>query len=75
MMTSSPGRTPTDRRARCKATVQFATAQAWAAPTAVANSCSKAATCGPWVSQPDRIVVLAAFTSAVPTNGFAIGII
>ena len=47
MMTFSPAPTMTESNARCSAVVQFDTAPALAAPTKVANSCSKAATYGP----------------------------
>src|ERR1700680_2240435 len=72
--TSSPGPTPTDRRASARAAVQLATAQAWATPTNAANSRSKASTCGPCASHPDRITARAASLSASPTRGFVIGI-
>ena len=52
--TSSPGPTPTASSARCSAVVQLETAQACGAPTAAANSRSKAATSGPCVTQPDE---------------------
>ena len=66
--TSSPAPTPRASSARCSAVVQFETAQAWSAPTSAANSASKAATCGPWVSQPERIVALAASRLLLPED-------
>ena len=54
VITSSPGPTPTASSARCSAVVQLLTAQAWSAPTKAANSCSKAATSGPCVTQPEQ---------------------
>ena len=75
MTTSSPGRTPATRRARCRAVVPLETAQAWGAPTKAANSRSNAATSGPWVTQPDRIARPAACTSASSMTGLATGII
>src|SRR4051794_20759614 len=72
--TSSPGPTPTARKARWSAAVQLATAQAWGAPTDSANSRSKAATSGPWVTHPDRIARRAASASASSSQGRAIGI-
>ena len=67
--------------ARCRAAVQFDTAQAWSAPTSAANSCSKAATSGPWVSQPERIAAPRRPPPARPSpaeqagSGGAIGVI
>jgi hypothetical protein len=52
--TSSPGPTPAARSAKCSAVVQFDTAQASVAPTYSANSFSKAATSGPWVTVEHR---------------------
>src|SRR5207244_3058958 len=75
VMTSSPGPTPTASRARCSAVVQLETAQACGAPTKAANSSSNAATCGPCVTQPDRIASRAAAASSSPRLGRAIGII
>src|SRR5262245_4503666 len=75
VITSSPEPTPTARSARCSAVVQFETAQAKAAPTKTANSRSKAATSGPWVSQPEVNGRRTASSSACPTDGRATGII
>ena len=72
--TSSPGSTPNASSARCSAVVQLDTAQAWAAPTAAANSCSKAATSGPCVTQPERIARRAASASRSSIHGRATGI-
>src|SRR5581483_1403439 len=75
VITSSPGPTPAARRARCRAVVQLDTAHAWGAPTKAANSRSKAATSGPWVTQPERMARRAASASASPRTGLATGII
>src|SRR5579859_573586 len=72
-MTSSPGRTPTASRARCKAVVPLDTAHACAAPTNPANSRSNAATSGPCVIHPDRMARCAAETSSWPSRGRATG--
>ena len=73
VITSSPGLTPTVRRARCKAVVQLETAQAYPAPTYAANSLSKEATFGPWVTQPEAITRPAACVSCSFSQGLAIG--
>ena len=73
-MTSSPGPTPATSKARCRAVVQLETAQAWRAPVKRANSVSKAATCGPCVSQPESTTAAAASASSRPIKGCAIGI-
>src|SRR6266853_3611091 len=65
---------PRVSHARCRAVVQFATAQACLAPTYSANSLSNAATSGPWVTQPERIGRPAAWASSAPRHGLAIGI-
>src|SRR6185503_2478260 len=74
VMTSSPGPTPTARSARCSAVVQLETAQACGAPTAAANSRSKAATSGPCVTHPDKIARRAASASCSSSQGRATGI-
>src|SRR4051812_23763912 len=74
VITSSPAPTPTARSARCSAVVQFDTAHANGAPTNVANSRSKAATSGPWVSQPVDSGRRTASISADPSEGRATGI-
>src|SRR6187402_641582 len=72
--TSSPGPTPRATSARCSAVVQLDTAQACGAPTAAANSRSKAATSGPCVTQPERIARRAASASRSSSQGRATGI-
>src|SRR5512144_146519 len=72
-MTSSPGPTPTASSARCRAVVQLETAQAYGAPTAAANSFSKAATSGPCVTHPERMGRRAASASASPITGLMMG--
>ena len=57
-----------------RAAVQLETAQALAAPTAVANSRSKASTSRPWVIQPDSTTARAASPSTSSSRGLAIGI-
>src|ERR1017187_1217548 len=73
VITSSPGPTPTARSARCSAVVQFETAQAWRAPTACANSVSKAATSGPCVTQPLEMGRRAASASRSSIHGLVMG--
>jgi hypothetical protein len=73
--TSSPLATPLATSARCSAVVQLDTAQACAAPTAAANSRSKAATSGPCVTQPERMARRAASASRSSIHGRATGII
>ena len=68
-MTSSPGPTPTASRARCSAVVQFDTAQACGRAGEAANSCSKAATSGPCVIQPERMTSAAASASCLADHG------
>ena len=72
--TSSPGRTPATRRQSSSATVQLDTATAQGAPTAAANSRSKAATSGPWATQPERMTRAAASISASPSASRTMGI-
>ena len=74
VITSPPGFTPTASSARCSATVQLETAQAYSASTSAANSFSKPATWGPCDSQPERIAACAASASSRPTKGRVIGI-
>src|ERR1700682_5597454 len=71
--TSSPARTPRASSATWSAAVQLDTAHACAAPTAAANSASKADTSGPCVIQPERMARRAASASGSPRLGFARG--
>ena len=52
-ITSSPAPMPSAIRAMCRADVPELTATHSRPPTTAANSCSKAATCGPW-AKPTR---------------------
>src|SRR5262245_33278843 len=74
VMTSSPGPTPRAKSARCRAMVQFETAQACGAPTKRANSRSKADTSGPCVTQLERKTAATAPASSSPIEGFISGI-
>jgi hypothetical protein len=74
VITWSPGPTPTASSARWSAVVQLDTAHACGAPTNAANSPSKAATSGPWVTQPLRMTRRAAATSCSSITGLMIGI-
>src|ERR1700687_2428914 len=62
--TSSPGLTPADTNARCKAVVQEDTATAWTAPTYSAKRFSNSATRTPWLTQPLRSPSRRAFSSS-----------
>src|SRR5262245_63501068 len=72
--TSSEGPTPSAVSATWSAVVQLETAQAYGAPTASANSRSKAATSGPCVTHPERIARRAASASRSSSQGRATGI-
>ncbi len=73
VMTSCPGLTPLTSRARCSETVQFETATACRVPQNSANSRSKAATSGPWVTQPERRTRVTASSSSRPKATLASG--
>ncbi len=74
-MTSSPGPMPAARRPRWSPEVPELTATHVRPPTSTsANSCSKAATSGPWAIIPLRSTRSTAARSSSPTIGFAAGI-
>src|SRR5207253_2276532 len=73
-ITSSPGPMSRQSSARCKASVQLATATACVVPQYAATERSNSATLVPWVSQPERIASPAARTSSSPRKGIVIGI-
>src|SRR6185312_17553269 len=75
VITASPAPTTTASSARCSAVVQLETAHAYGAPTATANSRSKAATSGPCVTHPDKMARRAASASRSSSQGRATGII
>ena len=73
-MTSSPGPTPAASRPRCRPDVPELTAtQVRPSTSASANSCSKAATSGPWATMPERSTRSTAARSSSPMIGLAAG--
>src|SRR4051794_23040732 len=69
--TSSCAPMPDASSDRCSAAVHELTAMACGAPTYAANACSKAATRGPVVSQPDSSVAITSAISSGPMDGGA----
>ena len=69
VITSSPGPTPSARRARCSAAVPDASASTCSASRYAAIRSSSSAARGPVVSQPERSVSATAATSSSPIAG------
>ncbi len=73
-MTSSPAPTPRASRPRCWPDVPELTATQVRPSTKAANSCSKAATSGPWATMPLASTRSTAARSSSPMRGLAAGI-
>ena len=73
-MTSSPGPIPAASSPRCRPEVPELTATHERPSTSWSpNSCSKAATCGPWATIPDISTASTALRSSSPMIGLAGG--